>query len=190
MNRTFQSIVIAFGIALIPNLMFPGVLSAQPPGRGGPPGMNGRGGPPMEMIIQLFEQADANRDGSVTKAELTAVLQGQGSGNNQMGRGGPPPQGGNFGQANQQVGNQPPQGGAPQGPPPKPGQVLPDPVVQSLNLNDRQTRMLAALQSDVDKRLAGILTDEQEEQLQNAQPPHGPDHADAAAGNGRPQRPQ
>ena len=53
-------------------IMVPGVLFAQPPGRGGPPGgpQGGpRGGPPTEMILQLFQQADTNEDGSVTRAE-------------------------------------------------------------------------------------------------------------------------
>ncbi|TWU03416.1 EF-hand domain-containing protein [Neorhodopirellula pilleata] len=183
MNRGFPITVIV-GIVLSPSL-----LLAQPPGRGGPPGMGQGGGPPMEMIMQLFTQADANQDGSVTKAELTAVLQNQSRGN-QFGRGGPPPQGGNAGQANQQAQNQPPQDGGHRGPPPTPGQVLPEPIAQSLNLNEKQTRMLAALQADVDKRLAAILTDDQQAQLQNAGPPHGRDHAEGDAGNQRPDRPQ
>ncbi|TWU32197.1 EF-hand domain-containing protein [Novipirellula artificiosorum] len=186
MNRAFQFSVVV-GFALSSSLLF-----AQPPGRGGPPGMREGGGPPTEMIIQLFTLADVNRDSSVTKAELTAVLQNQSRGN-PFGGGGPPPQAGNFGQANQQAQNQPPQDGGPQGPPPTPGQVLPESVAQSLNLTDRQKRILAALQADVDKRLAAMLTDEQEEQLKNYRPPHGPDHAEAGADEdeeGRPQRPQ
>ncbi|TWU35698.1 hypothetical protein Q31b_51330 [Novipirellula aureliae] len=185
MNRVFQFSIFA-SIALSTSLLF-----AQPPGRGGASGM-GRGGPPLEMIIQLFTQADSDHNGSVTKAELMAVLQNQGQGN-QLGRGGPPLQNNNFGQANQQAANQPRPEGAPEGPPPTPGQVLPERLTQSLNLSVRQERQLAALQADVDKRLAAILTDEQEEQLQNFQPSHGPDHAeggDADVENGRPQRPE
>ena len=174
-------------------------LQGQPPGRGGPPGMNG-GGPPVEMIIQLFTQADTNSDGNVSKAELTAVLQNQ-SNAGQRGRGGRPPQRGEF-NPGQQLGPGQQQGfGPPQaedqggqeghhGPPPKPGQVLPDPVAQSLNLNARQSQMLTALQADVDKRLAAILTDDQQAQLQNAGPPHGRDHAEGDAGNQLPNRPQ
>ncbi|PAY16895.1 calcium-binding protein [Rhodopirellula sp. SM50] len=185
MNRIFPLAVLVV-IAASPSVLF-----AQPPGRGGPGGMRGGGGPPTEMIIQLFTQADSNRDGCVTRAELTAVLQSQ-SRNNQFGRGGPPPQGGNFGPQNQQALNPPPQDGGPQGPPPQPGQVLPEPIAQALNLNDKQTRQLTALQADVDKRLAGILNDEQEEQLRNALPPQGPDRGGVVPGNranGRPQRP-
>ncbi|QDT03993.1 hypothetical protein K227x_23790 [Rubripirellula lacrimiformis] len=69
-------------------IMVPGFLFAQPPGRGGPPaGM--RGGPPPEMILQLFQQADANNDGSVTRAELTAAMQNPPRGG-RPDRGGPP----------------------------------------------------------------------------------------------------
>ena len=168
----------------------PSFLFAQPPGRGGPPG----GGPPREMVIQLFTQADANSDGVVTKAELNAVLQGQGR-NSQRGQMGPPPQRGNFGQGNQAMNQGPPPGGMGDhpGPPPSPGQVLSSEVAESLSLTEKQTRRLAALQADVDKRLAAILTDEQEEKLKTAHPPHGPGHGEPAAGdpeNARPQRPE
>jgi hypothetical protein len=160
-------------------IMGSGLLLAQPPGRGGPP---------AEMILQLFQLADANRDGSVTRAELTTAMQNLAQGD-RRGPGGPPPQ-----QVNQA--DQPRPGNAEQGhhgPPPQPGQVLPEPIAASLNLNDRQTRQLAALQADVDKRLAAILTDEQKEQLQNARPSHGPGHVEGEQGerpDGLPQRPQ
>lgn len=160
----------------------------------------------MEMIFQIFQQADANRDGSVTKAELTAAMQTHARAG-RPGRGGPPPQ-----QQNQARGNQRRPGGPPprpenqadhprpehgehghQGPPPEPGQVLPEPIADSLNLNAKQTRDLAALQADVDKRLADILTDEQKEQLENPRPPHGPGQVEGERGErpaGRPQRRQ
>jgi len=140
------------------------------------------------MILQVFQLADANRDGSVTRAELTTVMQNLARGE-RRGRGGPPPQQGNET-------DQPRPGNGEQGhhgPPPQPGQVLPEPIAESLNLNERQTRQLAALQADVDKRLASILTNEQKEQLQNARPPHGPDHVEGEPGErpaGRPQRPE
>lgn len=187
MNRTLQCFVVA-GMIFIPNL-----LAAQPPGRGGQGGMNGRGGLPPEMIYQLFTTADANNDGSVTKAELMAVMQNQSRGN-QLGRGGPPPMNGDLRPGNPR-GDQPPQGGrgGQHGPPPEPGQVLPEPVALSLNLNDRQSRQLAALQADVDRRLAAILTDEQQTQLRTARPPQGDaamEAGDNARPNQRPQRPQ
>ncbi|MGB7329030.1 MAG: EF-hand domain-containing protein, partial [Rubripirellula sp.] len=91
----------------------PCVVTAQPPGRGG--SQQGRGGPPTEMIIQLFTQADVNNDGVVTKAELTAAMSSMPGGNRQ-GRGGPPNGGPPREEGNQQQG---PQGQ--HGPPPRPG---------------------------------------------------------------------
>ena len=60
----------------------PCIATAQPPGGGrgpgGPggrgPGGHGPGGSPLEMISQMFDQIDANQDGSITKAELTAQM--------------------------------------------------------------------------------------------------------------------
>tara|TARA_R110002073_G_scaffold333393_2_gene520883 strand:- start:3927 stop:4478 length:552 start_codon:yes stop_codon:yes gene_type:complete len=165
------------------------VAMAQPPGRGGPPGFGGPGGSPIEMISQIFDQADANRDGCLSKQELYLAMQSQ-QANNQRGRGGPPPQNDAFGgPAGGEMNRQHP-AGEHSGPPPRPGQVLPDFIVESLNLTDRQTRQLTALQSDVNKRLAGILTDEQEQQLQTP-PPRGPgDNEDQPEERRRPQRPE
>ncbi|WP_047815167.1 hypothetical protein [Rhodopirellula islandica] len=181
MIRTLQCIAVA-GTFCLPNL-----LVAQPPGRGGPP---------TEMILQLFTTADANQDGSVTKSELLIAMQSQSRGN-QFGRGGPPPMNGNPMNGNAGPGNpgQPPQGehGGQHGPPTEPGQVLPEPVAQSLNLTERQSRQLAALQAEVTRRLAAILTDEQETQLRSARPPQGPNPMEAggeARPNQRPERPQ
>lgn len=169
MIRTLQAIVVAAAFCL------PSQVFAQPPG--GPGGMNGRGGPPTEMILQLFTTADADQNGAVTKSELLAVLQNQSRGNqsNQFGRGGPPPMNGNAGANGFGRPGQPPQEeqGGRHGTPPEPGKVLPEPVIQSLNLNERQSRQLATLQAEVSRRLAAILTDEQEAQLQNAGPPQG-----------------
>ncbi|WP_286177861.1 EF-hand domain-containing protein [Stieleria mannarensis] len=197
-RRSVQCAVFS-GIILVPGLLF-----AQPPGRGGQQG-GMRGGPPTEMIFQLFQQADSNGDGSVTRAELTTAMQTMARGD-RRGRGGPPPQGMQPGIGQPQpllgAGGPPPRaggegepGGHP-GPPPQPGQVLPEPIAASLNLTDRQSRQLAALQADVDKRLAAILTDEQEAQLQQAGPAHGqalgPGPGEGQLGErrgGRPERP-
>ncbi len=175
----------------------PGLLFAQPPGRGGPPG-GPAGGPPREMILELFKQADTNKDGSVTKEELTAAMQ-------KHARGGRPEHGDRLRRGNQQGerprldGPPPREGGAGElphghhGAPPKPGEVLPQPIVESLHLNDKQARQLAELQKEVDRRLALILTDEQQKQLKDAHPPHGRGHEERRAGErpeGRPQRPQ
>lgn len=185
-RRSIQC-AICSGIVMVPSLLF-----AQPPGRGGPQGGR-RGGPPTEMILQLFQRADTNNDGSVTRAELTTAMQNMVRGD-RRGGGTPPPRLGN-----QRGGPPPLEGGEGEhphghhGPPPEPGQVLPEPIAESLNLSDRQLRELATLQSDVDKRLAAILTDEQQERLKNARPPHGPDHVEGEQGErpaGRPDRPQ
>ena len=61
----------------------------------------------------------------------------------------------------------------PGGPPPRPGQVLPEFVADQLNLTDEQREQLTALQTQVDERLAEILTDPQKEQLEQ----HG-EHGD------------
>ncbi|EMI20268.1 EF hand domain protein, partial [Rhodopirellula maiorica SM1] len=109
------------------------------------------------MISQIFDQADTNRDGCLSKQELYLAMQSQ-QANNQRGRGGPPPQNDAYGAPAGREANRPHPEGEHGGPPPSPGQVLPDFIVQSLDLTERQTRQLNALQSDVTKRLAGILT--------------------------------
>jgi hypothetical protein len=57
------------------------------------------------------------------------------------------------------------------GGPPKPGEVLPAFVQESLNLNENQTEQLTALQAMVDERFKEVLTDRQRQQLQIARPP-------------------
>lgn len=52
---------------------------------------------------------------------------------------------------------------------PRPGEILPDFVRQSLNLTDEQQKKLRELQATVDKELKAILTTEQQKQL--AAPP-------------------
>ncbi|EMI53212.1 hypothetical protein RSSM_05365 [Rhodopirellula sallentina SM41] len=53
---------------------------------------------------------------------------------------------------------------------------MPEPIANTLDLNAKQQADLAALQADVDKRLAEIFTSEQMEQFKTAGPPqgHGP----------------
>lgn len=100
-----------------------------------------------ERLTRLFDRADADKDGVVTKAELTALAAQQPS----VGRGG-------FGGP----------GGGPGGPmmgPPRPGEVLPPMLQQRLNLTASQKAEVEALQKDVDARLAKILTSEQSAQL-------------------------
>jgi Spy/CpxP family protein refolding chaperone len=76
-------------------------------------------------------------------------------------------------------------GGFPGGPggfggPPQPGQVMPAPLRDQLQLSTEQKKQLDELQKEVDARLAKILTDEQKKQLKDIQqgpgggPPGGP----------------
>lgn len=134
----------------------------------------------------LLTRADANQDGSVTREELkelhakeSAAL-GSGRGGFGGGPGGPggpggggPGGGGPGGQGgpNGGGGGRGMRGGMGGGPggmsggPPKPGEVLPSFLQDELQLTERQKTQLAALQKDVDARLAKILTAEQKEQL-------------------------
>jgi hypothetical protein len=101
-------------------------------------------------LTQLFDRADADKDGIVTRPELNA-LQVRERAND---RGGPP----GFG----------PRGGGPGGPggPPAVGQILPGFLQERLNLTAEQKEQVAELQKDVDAKLAKILTDEQKKTLQ------------------------
>ena len=54
---------------------------------------------------------------------------------------------------------------------PRPGEVLPLFVQESLNLSENQIEQLAALQTLVDERLQSILTKDQQQQLQRGGPP-------------------
>jgi EF hand len=102
-------------------------------------------------LLRLFDRADANKDGTVTKEELTALAAKEEVAN----RGGGP---GGFG----------PPGGGPGGPmmvPMRPGEVLPGMFQQRLRLSAEQKSQVEDLQKDVDARLAKILTSEQNAQL-------------------------
>jgi EF hand len=90
-------------------------------------------------LLRLFEQADTDKDGIVTKEELTALAKKMLSEERPVGRGSAPA---------------------------APGTVLPPFVQDRLRLSDEQKKQLEALQKDVDDRLAKILTDEQKKQLE------------------------
>jgi hypothetical protein len=106
-----------------------------------------------ERLHRLFDRADADKDGFVTRDELTALVAKE-QANTRFGRGGPgggPPGGG-------------PPGGGPGGfmmGPPRPGEILPPPLRQRLRLSAAQTNQLDALQKEVDSRLEEILSAEQ-----------------------------
>jgi EF hand len=117
-------------------------------------------------LLRLFDKADTNKDGVVTREELVALAtqmvaeqgqDGDGKGGRAGGPGGPGGPGG-FG---------PPGGRGPGGAggPPRPGQILPPFLQESLKLTDAQKKQLADLQSDVDARLGKILTDDQKTQF-------------------------
>ncbi|MCC9603590.1 EF-hand domain-containing protein [Stieleria sp. JC731] len=192
--------------------MAPAFAIAQPPGgpgpRGGQRGFGGMDrqstGSPIDKLMQydanqdgvltsdelsdprlqhLFQRADQNGDGQLTREEIASVV-GQQSESDprrmQRGFGGGPPGGFNGPPPNGFGG--PPPGGGPGGPdssfageqrgfqPPRPGTVLPDHLISQLGLTDAQQKKLAALQELVDKRLAKILTEEQTQMLQHGPP--------------------
>ena len=216
--RAFRGIAIAAGLGGGIALMT--TLSAQPPG---PPNRDrGGGGQPADptsyiarlmsfdknqdgqlskdeitdsRLVALFERADANADGIVTKEELTADFnqeiaklgaEGQGGGPGGGGglRGGPPgpgggggfPGGGGGGRGERRIGGPGGPGfpggpGGPGGPgmgdPPPIGQVLPQPIQGMLRLSNLQKKKLDALQKHVDQKLAEILTEDQKHQLED-----------------------
>jgi hypothetical protein len=158
---------IAASIALL-GLVAPAL--AQPPGRGGGRGetvdafvakmmvfdKNGDGRLSRDEItdprlLRLFERADADKDGVVTREELVALYEKE----NDTGRAGSRerPEG--------------PFGGPPggRGGPPRPGQVLPPFAEGQLDLTDDQKRQIAELQKEVDGRLDAILTADQKARL-------------------------
>lgn len=172
-------------------LLIPSTLLAQPPARPNEPRNESRGGSDATSFVTrlmtldknqdgklsksevtdnrlqaLFERADADRNGEVTKDELTALATKEASTLGQGGgRGGPPGGGGPQGGG--------PQGGGPQegrgdGGPPQPGQILPPNLRESLNLSSEQRKQLDELQRDIDSRLAKILTEPQRRQLQES----------------------
>jgi hypothetical protein len=130
-----------------------------------------------QRLQRLFNRADADGDGTVTKDELTALartMQADGPGpGGERGPGGP---GGRGGPGGPDGPGGP--GGGPGGfRPPQPGVILPPMLQDRLNLTPEQRDKVQALQADVDRRLAEILTDEQKQQLQemrNRGPGRGP----------------
>src|SRR5437879_5087298 len=100
----------------------------------------------------LFDRADANKDGVVTRAELEALFQRE-----RLEGGGP---GGGKG----------PDGKGFKGKGGQPGQILPPFVQDALNLTDDQRKKVADLQKEVDAKLEKILTAEQRTQLRDMTP--------------------
>jgi hypothetical protein len=112
-----------------------------------------------ERLHRLFDRADSDKNGKVTRSELTALAEkehaDEGDGPPGFGPGGPP----RFG---------PPPGGGPGGSmfgPPRPGEILPRMLQQLLKLSPEQRAKLEDLQKEVDERLDKILNNEQKKQL-------------------------
>jgi hypothetical protein len=117
-------------------------------------------------LMRLFEQADTNKDGVVTKEELEALAKKLGADD----RGGQPPGGGPGGPGGRGRGGPGGQGGPGGGRggfggPPQPGTILPPPLQERLGLSDEQKKQLDALQNEINAKLDKILTDEQKKQL-------------------------
>lgn len=140
-----------------------------------------------QRLQGMMTEADTDGDKTLTQAELTSFFQQRlRQRGNRDGAGGP---GAGEGRRGGARGDGP--GAGPGGPGmgrrggrmgmPRPGQVLPDFVVQQLQLDDGQKAELEKLQEMVDARLRSILTEEQWEQLQSP-PPGGPQAGGRAGG--------
>ncbi len=124
-------------------------------------------------LVRLFDEADTNKDGVVTKEELMALaakLDAEGGPGGPRGDRGPRGQGGPGGPG----GPGSPGGPGGFGPPPRPGQILPGFIQEALKLTDDQKKELGELQKEVDAKLDKILTDDQKKQLKEMRPPRGP----------------
>jgi len=132
-----------------------------------------------ERLQRLFDQADANKDGVVTKEELMALaakLDAEG------GRGprGPDDRGpgdrgpGDRGPDDRGPGGPGDRGPGGFGPPPRPGTILPAFIQDALKLTADQKKQLDELQKEVDAKLDKILTDDQKKQMKEMRPPRGP----------------
>jgi hypothetical protein len=128
-----------------------------------------------ERLQRLFDEADANKDGVVTKDELIALATKFAAEDDQDPDRGP---GGPGGRGPGGQGGPGGRGGRGPGGPPQPGQILPTFMRDQLNLTSEQKAQLDALQKEVDEKLGKILTDAQKKQLKNMRPggrgPGGP----------------
>jgi hypothetical protein len=137
-------------------------------------------------LLSLFEDADTNHSGVVTKEQLIALaakLDAQtpaggnfGGPDGPDGPGGPGGPGGRGGRNGRGFGGPGGFGGGPGGPggfggpggrgPGGPGRIIPPGLEQMLNLTPEQQTQVEELQKDVNAKLAKILTPEQSRQLQ------------------------
>jgi hypothetical protein len=104
-------------------------------------------------LHRLFDRADTDQDGMVTRGELNALMVRERASTRGRSSGFRGPGGG------------PPGFGGPDGPP-RPGQILPPMFRQRLSLTVEQENQVDALQKEVEAKLDKILTAEQRQQLQ------------------------
>src|SRR5579863_8136856 len=112
-------------------------------------------------LHRLFDLADANKDGVVTKEELTALAAKMDA---EYGQGGDKGFGcpkGPGGKGKKGFGGGP--GGSA-----KPGEILSGRVQDDLKLTSAQKQKLKNLQKKVDDRLAMVFTDQQKQQLKDS----------------------
>ncbi|WP_158264919.1 hypothetical protein [Blastopirellula marina] len=110
----------------------------------------------------MFERADSDSDGFLTKEEVIAVFnRGPGRGEGGPGRGEAGPGRGEGRGRGMGPGGMGPGGmmGF------QPGMIMPPFLMERLGLSEEQRKDVAALQQEVEKKLASILTEEQKEQL-------------------------
>ena len=105
-------------------------------------------------LTRVFNRADTDKDGVLTKAEMTAFAaqeQTKGGFGGPRGFGGPGGQGG--------------RGMMGMGGPPRIGEILPGFFQERLGLDEAQKKKVAELQKEVDEKLNKILSAEQAAQL-------------------------
>jgi hypothetical protein len=124
-------------------------------------------------LVSLFGRADANKDETVTKAELTALGEKEYTSSGGGFGGGPGGPGGPGGGP-----------GGPGGPMGRPGEVLPAMLQGFLRLSEDQKAEVAALQKDVDARLDKILNEDQRSTLKQMRE-RGPGGPGGPGGRGR-----
>ncbi len=141
-------------------------------------------------LLRVFDRADANHDGVVTREEMTELAkkmiaevgQSRGGPGGGDGVGGPGGDDGPGGGPDGGPGGFGPPGFGSGGPggfgPPKPGQVLPSFMESTLSLTPEQKTKIAALQKEVDEKLGKILTKKQKAALETMGPPGPPPDGD------------